>query len=220
MTARKHNLVSSVPQGSSGELSPSEPKFLAVGRVLRPHGLQGELRVEIHTDYPERFALRKRIYLGPAETSPHRTWDPCETQGNDSATGSCGRTTSDPCAYIPYALEGCRFHQSTVLLKLKGIDDRHRAETLREQWVWIPIEDAVPLEEGECYLYQVLGLRVVTVDGEELGKVTEIIETGANLVYIAQGVQGEILLPDTDEVIVQVDVPAGQMIVQLIEGLR
>ena len=66
--------------------------FLAVGRVTRPHGLRGELRVEIHTDFPERFALHEHLYLGPV----------------DSPSSS----------YTRYSLEGHRFHQGTVLLKL------------------------------------------------------------------------------------------------------
>lgn len=181
-------MSSSPPQGSGEAHSPPEPAFLAVGRVLRPHGLHGEVRVEIHTDYPERFALHKLLYLGPA--------------------------------YVPYALQSYRFHRGAVLLKLEGIDDRAVAETLRGQWVWIPIEEAVPLEEGECYQYQMYDLRVWTVDGEDLGRITEIIETGSHDVYVVQGERGEVLLPDTDEVVVEVDVQAGRMLVRLIEGLR
>jgi 16S rRNA processing protein RimM len=160
---------------------------LAVGRILRPHGLGGELRVEIHTDYPERFALHEHFYLGDQHT--------------------------------PFVLEGLRFHQGLALFKLQGIDDRTQAEAWREQWVWIPTQKAVPLEEGECYLYQIMHMRVVTVDGEELGEVTDIIETGANDVYVVQGARGEILVPDIDQVVVVVDVPAKQITVRLIEGL-
>ena len=188
MTKGGDRPVSSLPQGSDEVSSPSEPAFLVVGRVRRPHGLRGEIRVEIQTDYPERFAVYKTLYLGPE--------------------------------YTPFALQGHRFHQGTVLLKLDGVDDRNAAETFRDQWVWIAVEDAVPLKEGEVYLHQMLHLDVVTRDGEALGHVTQIIETGANLVYVVRGKQGEILIPDTDEVILAVDLGAGQMTVQLIEGLR
>jgi 16S rRNA processing protein RimM len=194
VTRSSFNLVSSRPQGSGEDSSPSEPEFLAVGRVLRPHGLRGELRVEIHTDFPEGFAVRERLYLGHAELSPD--------------------------TYIPYTLEGHRFHQGTVLLKFAGIDDRGHAEIFREQWVWVPVEEAVPLEEGEYYLHQMLGLRVVTEEGEELGQIAEIIETGAHPVYVVQGLQGEILVPDIEEVIVHIDLPAQQVTIQLLEGLR
>lgn len=188
MTKRGHPPVSPLPQGSDQALALSEPSFLVVGRVLRPHGLGGEIRVEILTDYPERFALHKVLYLG-AE-------------------------------HAPFALQGHRFHGGAVLLKLEGIDTRTEAEALREQWVRLPIEEAVPLEEGECYLFQMMHQRVITVDGEELGEIVEIIETGANDVYLVRGPEGDILLPDIDEVIVRVDLDARQVIVRLLDGLR
>jgi 16S rRNA processing protein RimM len=106
-----------------------------------------------------------------------------------------------------------------VLLKFEGVDDRTQAETLRGQWVWLPIEEAVPLEEGECYLHQLLHMRVVTEDGEELGEVVDLIETGANMVYVVRGTRGEILVPDIKEVVVDVDVGARQITVRLLDGL-
>lgn len=187
------------PSSGSGEGSfPSEPLFLAVGRVLRPHGLGGEIRVEIHTDLPDRFALYKQVYLAP--TRPER----------GLLVASEG---------VAYTLESHRFHQNAVLLKLGGIDDRTQAETLRERWVWIPAQEAAPLEEGEFLLHQLMYMRVVTTEGETLGDIEDILETGANLVYVVRGTHGEILLPDIDEVVLHIDVEARQMTVQLIEGL-
>ena len=98
-------------------------------------------------------------------------------------------------------------------------NDRNQAEMLRDQWVWISIADAAPLEEGEVYLHQMLHLRVVSAEGEPLGQVTEIIETGANYVYVVRGARGEILVPDTPEVVLDVDAEARQMTVRLIDGL-
>jgi 16S rRNA processing protein RimM len=161
---------------------------LAIGRILRPHGLRGEVRVEIHTDFPERFGVYKKLYIGPE--------------------------------YRRYDLASHRFHGGLVLLKLAGVDDRNAAETLRNQWVWIAASDAIPLREGEYYLHQMLHLDVVTAEGEGLGRVTEVIETGANPVYVVHGRGGEILIPHTDEVIVSVDLDARQITVELIEGLR
>lgn len=184
----RYHPVSSFSSGSDEKANSSEPAFLAIGRVLRPHGVRGEIRVEIHTDHPERFEVYKSLYIG----TEHR----------------------------PYTLAGHRFHQGKVLLKLDGVDDRNAAETLRAQWVCIATEDAVPLEEGEVYLHQMISLRVVTIDGEDLGVVSEIIETGANLVYAVRGKEGEILIPDIPEVIEAVDVEGGQVTVRLMEGLR
>jgi 16S rRNA processing protein RimM len=150
--------------------------------------VRGEVRVAIHTDFPERFAIYRRLYLGPRHTLYH--------------------------------LAGHRFHQNRVLLKLEGVDDRDAAEALRGQWVQIATADAIPLKEGEVYLHQILAMRVVTDDGEHLGEVADIIETGANPVYVVRGLQGEILIPDIPDVVLQIDVATGQMTVRLIDGLR
>ena len=198
MTQDDGRSTSPLSGGSDEGSPPSEPLFLAIGRVLRPHGLGGEIRVEIHTDFPDRFALYKQIYLAP--TRPER----------GLLVASEG---------VAYALEGHRFHQNAILLKLEGIDDRTQAEALRGLWVWIPAEEAAPLDEGEFLIHQLMYMRVMTTEGETLGQVQDIIETGANLVYVVRGIRGEILLPDTDEVVLDIDVDAGQMTVQLIDGL-
>ena len=189
--------------GSGESNRSSGPRFLAVGRILRPHGLRGEVRVEIHTDHPERFALYDRVYLGLTQVDP----------------GPAGLLSAAPGA-TPYGLEGHRFHAKWVLLKLAGIDDRTQAETLRGQWVWISPEQAAPLDEGEVYLHEMLDLEVVSDEGEALGQIAQIIETGANPVYVVRGLRGELLLPDTEEVILDVDLEARQVTVHLIEGLR
>ncbi|MBN1642319.1 MAG: 16S rRNA processing protein RimM [Anaerolineae bacterium] len=188
MTDDRLNPVSHVSQGSDEVRSPSEPAFLAIGRVLRPHGIHGELRVEIHTDYPERFAVYRRLYLGPE--------------------------------HAPFHVEGHRFHHNLVLIKLVGVNDRDAADLLRGQWVQIAAADAVPLAEGEVYYHQILAMRVRTDAGEDLGEVTDMIETGANAVYVVSGLQGEILIPDIPDVVLQIDAAARQMTVRLIEGLR
>lgn len=190
-------------QGSGAASRPSEPRFLAVGRISRPHGLRGEVRVEIHTDTPERFAGYDRVYLASAEV--------------DAGPTNLISASADA---VPYVLEGHRFHGGYVLLKLAGIDDRTQADTLRDLWVWIAPDQAEPLQEGEIYLHDMLELWVVTDEGEELGQIVQIIETGANLVYVVRGTRGELLLPDTDEVVLDVDLEAARVTVHLIEGLR
>lgn len=174
--------------GSDVVHNPPEPQFFAVGRVIRPHGVHGELCVQVHTAYPERFGIYKQIFVGDT----HR----------------------------PFKIKSYRFHKGLLLLTLVGIDNRTLAESLRDQWLWISRDDAIPLQEGEYYLYQVLGMQVITADGEILGHITEIIETGANDVYVVQGTQGELLLPAIPDVIRHVDLSARQMTVQLLEGLR
>jgi len=119
----------------------------------------------------------------------------------------------------PVIVEGVSLHQRYALLKFAGYDDRTSAETLRGAVVQIPIEEAPPLAQGEYYFYQIVGLAVWTVQGEYLGRVREVLVTGSNDVYVVRGPRGEILLPAIEEVIREVDVEAGRLMVRLLEGL-
>ena len=170
----------------------TRPEYLVVGEVLRPHGVQGELRVRLLTDYPERIAELKTLYLGAGPDAPLK----------------------------PYPVEGMRLHLEYGLLKLHGINSRTKADRLRGLFIMVDIEHAVPLEEGEFYLYELLGLKVRTVDGETLGTITEVIETGANDVYVVDSPRyREVLIPATDETIIETDIEAGVVTVKLPEGL-
>jgi 16S rRNA processing protein RimM len=84
----------------------------------------------------------------------------------------------------------------------------------------VSIEDAVPLDEGEVYLYQLIGMTVQTDDGRELGQITEVLETGANDVYIVKSPDyGEVLIPATDETILETNAETRRIVVKLPEGL-
>ena len=169
------------------------PAYLLLGEVLRPHGLRGELRIRLLTDYPERIAELEKVYLAD---------------------------NPEPSKATPYHVEGMRMNGDFGLLKLREIPDRTQAERYRGLYVLVDIEHAVPLEEDEFYLYQLIGLRVDTSDGEMLGTLVEVLETGANDVYIVDSERyGEILIPVTSETIVKTDVDAGVMIVRLPDGL-
>ncbi|MBZ0299642.1 MAG: ribosome maturation factor RimM [Anaerolineae bacterium] len=171
----------------------SRPRYLLLGEILRPHGVRGELRMRILTDYPERIAKLENVYIG-------------ESASTDSP--------------VPYVVQHMRRHQDYGLLKLKGIDDRDQADRLRELKVMVAIEEAVPLEEGEFYLFELIGLEVRTTEGEILGRLTEVLETGANDVYIVESARyGELLIPVTDETILKTDIDQGFVLVRLPDGL-
>jgi 16S rRNA processing protein RimM len=117
-------------------------------------------------------------------------------------------------------LDSMRMHQGFMLIRFREIADRTQAERFRGLFIMVRIEDAVPLDEGEFYLYQVLGLPVVTEDGQALGVIHEVLETGANDVYVVRdGPYGEVLIPVTPDTIVRTDVAAGEVVVRLPEGL-
>jgi 16S rRNA processing protein RimM len=171
----------------------AEPRFLLLGEILRPHGVRGELRMRILTDYPERINQLEKVYLAEESDS------------------------DDPDAY---RVQHMRMHQSYGLLKLEGVDDRDQADRLREMLVMVPLENAVPLDEGEFYLYQLIGLSVRTTEGEMLGKITDVLETGANDVYVVESATyGEFLMPVTDETVLQTNIEQGFILVNLPEGL-
>jgi 16S rRNA processing protein RimM len=85
--------------------------------------------------------------------------------------------------------------------------------------VQIPIEEAMPLGEDEYYVYQIVGLDVWTAEGEYLGRISEVLFTGANDVYVVQGEKGEILIPAIEDVVLEVDLDGGRLTVELMEGL-
>lgn len=161
---------------------------MVIGQVVKPHGVNGEVRVRMITDLPERFNWLETVYVGESQLEP-------------------------------VAVESVRFHKSFVLLKLAGHDTREAAVSLRSQYLLVPESEAVPLEEGEYYLYQLVGLAVYTDEGEHLGELVEVLETKANNVFIVMGDRGEVLLPDTEEVILDIDFDNGRMEVHLLPGL-
>ncbi len=177
-------------QGSAA--NPTEPDFLVIGRITRPHGVRGEVGVAVYTDTPERFEWLTEVYV------------------------SSDVDDSDP---VLAQVEHVRYHRELVLLKLVDYPDRTAAEALRGLWVLVPRAAAVPLEEGEYYLYQLMGLTVVTTQGETLGQLVDILETGANHVFVVQGDRGELLLPDIPEVVQVIDFTTHLMTIQLLPGL-
>jgi 16S rRNA processing protein RimM len=116
-------------------------------------------------------------------------------------------------------LERFRFHRGRLVLKLEGIDDRSSAEELRGSDVDVLLEDAVPLPDGEYYWQQIIGLAVEDTAGRVLGRVNEILRTGANDVYVVSTAGREILLPAIKDVVRLIDLDGGRMVVDLPLGL-
>ncbi len=107
-----------------------------------------------------------------------------------------------------------------VILRFEGISSPAAARPLTGQWLTVPRDAVEPLPEGEYFHFQLIGLRVVTVEGEALGEVSEIIETGSNDVYVVNGPAGQVLIPAIASVVQRVDLEQGVMTVRLMEGMR
>ncbi len=165
----------------TGSPQPGEPVFLAVGRLRRPHGINGEILMDVMTAFPERLRARKTVFLGE-EHQPARI----------THVRKMGLTT--------------------MLISLEGFTDSDQAGTLRNKMVFVRAENLPELPEGEYYHHQLLGLRVVEESGKDLGFLTEIMETGANDVYVVVDPDGqETLLPAIEAVILGVDLERREM---------
>ena len=118
-----------------------------------------------------------------------------------------------------YVCESSRQQGKMLILKLQGINDRNDAADLQGAILETPASETPSLPEGTFYHYQIVGLDVWTADGRSLGKVTDIITTGSNDVYVVQTAEGEVLIPATPDVVTQVDIELGKIIIEVIPGL-
>jgi 16S rRNA processing protein RimM len=120
----------------------------------------------------------------------------------------------------PYVIAAARVQPGVAYLKLEAVDDRTAAEKLRGLDVEIPTQEAQPLAKGQFYWHQVIGLQVVDQSNDQvLGTIADIIETGANDVYVVNGPHGEILVPAIKDVVKLIDPQAGRMLIQPLPGL-
>jgi 16S rRNA processing protein RimM len=180
-------------RGSEAQRRAPEPRYLVVGQVVGTHGLRGELKVKPLTDDPDRFGQLERVLVGVDDEEP-----------------------------VPWVLQTYRIHKNHALLQLAGCDDQTTAQTFKGMLIQIPREEALPLEEDEYFEHQILGLSVWTADGDHLGVVEEIIYTAAHEVYAIQepgSARREILIPAIESVVLDVDLDAGRLTVDLPEGL-
>ena len=117
-------------------------------------------------------------------------------------------------------VRGIRPHHSRYLLSIEGCEDRDTAEKWRDKVVCIRFAEAKPLPEGVYYHWQILDMQVFTAEGDILGIIVDILETGANDVYVIKDKQGdEILLPAIKNVVLEVDLETSRMIVDVPPGL-
>ena len=121
----------------------------------------------------------------------------------------------------PYRIaSSARTRSDQIILTFHGLNNLAKVRRLAGSSVTVPVAAAPELPPGEYFHFQLLGLRVFTEDGEGLGRVTEVVETGSNDVYVVTGEGGDILLPALAEIIREIDLGQGLMEVHLLEGLR
>lgn len=164
--------------------------YLRLGRAVRVWGLDGGVKVEPSTDSLTPLTGLAAIYVGMADASLQQ-----------------------------YEVEWVRQSGSSWVVRLRGVESPEQAARVVGHELFIPRSAAPPLPEGTYYHADLVGLRVRTEEGRELGQIVEIWETGANDVYVVQGQNGEWLLPATREVVRMVDLAGEVMLVRPLEGM-
>ena len=165
-------------------------ELLQVGVITSTHGVRGEVKVFPTTDDPERFKTLKHVLL------------------------DTGREKK------PLEIQGVKFFKQFVILKFKGIDNINDIESYKRCPLLVERKDAVALEENEYFIADMIGIQVVTEDDEPFGILKDVMETGANDVYVIDTEEhGEVLVPAIRECILDVDIENQKMKIHLMDGL-
>ena len=167
-----------------------EQEMLEIGQIVNTFGVKGMVKIVPYTDDIKRFDYLKEVYIVIKEKKQK------------------------------YQIEEIKYHKNMVLAKLKGIDTMNDAEILKQASIQIERKDAIELEKDTYFIVDLIGLKVVTDDQKELGKIVDIYNTGSNDIYVVKDELGkQILLPAIADVIQKIDMENKVIIVHLIKGL-
>jgi len=175
----------------ASEESEEEAEYLLVGRVVKPHGLRGEVLIRVLSDNPDRFAGGAELLWGP---------------NLDSAE--------------PITVVSSRDHKGALLVFFEGIHSLEEAEPLRERLLFVDVSEVDDLEDEDAFWeHEVIGLDVLHADGRVLGKVAEVYSRPAQDLWSVETPTGEVLFPAAKELVVSVDLDGGKVVIDPPEGL-
>jgi 16S rRNA processing protein RimM len=174
----------------------SDPPFVVVGHITKPHGTKGEFHVWPLTDRPDStFLPGMELRIGDREGERPDEFFP------------------------PVRIASVRPYRRGFLVRFEGVEDRDRADFLRDRYLVRPFEEIEPAEEDEVFYHELLGMRVATADGRELGRVREVYSLEpADLLDVSDG-KREYLIPFSRRVVVETDVPGRRLVIDPPEGL-
>jgi len=167
-----------------------KPEFVEIGIITKAHGIKGEVVVSPITDNPLQFMELRQVYL----------------KGDDD-----NRQT--------LKIERIRQKKTGFIIKLSGINDRNQAEELKNFFLERRVERDEQLPPDEYYIFDLIGLQVVTTSGEVLGEICEVLSLPANDVYVVQSQSREILIPAIKDVVKQIDLEAEIIEIEPLDGL-
>lgn len=164
--------------------------YLRVGVISNTHGIGGEVKVFPTTDDSKRFKKLKQVFLDTGKE------------------------------YMALKVERVRFFKNMVIVKFKDINNINDIEKYKGKDLLVTREEAVPLEENEYFIYDIIDALVVDEEGKEIGILKEVLTTGANDVYVVEMPnKKEILLPVIDECILEIDTENKKVIAHIMAGL-
>lgn len=165
--------------------------LLQVGVITTTHGVRGEVKVFPTTDDAARFKKLKQVILDTGKEK------------------------------VELEIAGVKFFKNLVILKFKGIDDINDVEKYRKKSLYVTRENAVKLKKDEYFIADLIGLKAISDEGEDLGIINDVLQTGANDVYVIEkeGAE-ELLVPAIKECVKNVDIEGGTMELHLLPGLR
>ena len=164
--------------------------LLQAGVITTTHGIRGEVKVFPTTDDVHRF------------------------EDLDSVLLDTGRD------YMKLEIENVKYFRQYAILKFKGIDNINDIEKYKGRSLYVTRDQAIPLEEDEYYIADLIGLDVYLESGEKFGVLKDVMETGANDVYIVETEEGkEVLIPAIHECVLDIDVEENRMEIHLMDGL-
>lgn len=165
--------------------------LLEVGKIINTHGLRGEVKVVAWTDYPEVFEDIDYVYI---------------KKKND---------------YERLDIKGIKYQKNNIIVRFSQINDINEAETYKNKILLAERKALGELPEGVYYIADLIGLDVVTEDGEHIGTIADVINTGSNDIYdVKREGRKNLLLPVIDEVVLRIDVERGKVTVRMMEGLE
>ncbi len=170
-----------------------QAEHIAVGRIKGPHGIKGEVKILSLTDFPSRFRPGLVLFISPP-------------------LGQIQRLT----------IESMKPKAKDLIIKFEDIDTREQAESLRGRSLEVSVDELENLPEGEYWQFQIVGLEVYTTDNLYLGRVSDILQTGANDVYVVESAEPEreqVLIPAIKQVVKRVDLKKGILIIEPMPGL-
>ena len=173
----------------------TSPEYAIVGRLRKAHGVRGEVVVEVITDTPgEIFAPGGRVFAGTADGAPTR--DPIELH-----------------------IDSARPFKGGLLVHFQEITDRDTADSWRERYLLVPVEELAPPGEGQVFYHELLGMRVRHADGGDVGVVTELYELPQGLTLEVRRSNGTALIPYREGMIVRTDRANREIVIDPPEGL-